>query len=81
MNYELEIDEEAIRFLEKQDKKVKERIFSKIQEAKRNPHHYFARLEGRLDYKLRVGNYRVIADITGKKIMVTCIGHRRNIYK
>ena len=81
MNYELEIDEEAIRFLEKQEKKVKKRIFFKLQEAKQNPHHFFERLEGRLDYKLRVGDYRVIADIIGKKIMVTCIGHRRNIYK
>ncbi|MBN2459289.1 type II toxin-antitoxin system RelE/ParE family toxin [Candidatus Woesearchaeota archaeon] len=81
MNYELIIDEEAIRFLEKQERNIRRRIFSKLQQAKKNPQHYFQRLEGRLDYKLRVGHYRVIADITANKIMVTLIRHRKDVYK
>lgn len=45
--------------------------------------HYFERLKGRTDYKLRIGDYRLIADIDldHQKIEVTKIGHRRNIYK
>ncbi|HLC65292.1 MAG TPA: type II toxin-antitoxin system RelE/ParE family toxin [Candidatus Nanoarchaeia archaeon] len=51
--------------------------------AKENPFHFFERLEGRGDYKLRVGDYRVIADINQKEriIAVTLIGHRKNIYQ
>jgi mRNA interferase RelE/StbE len=81
VNYELILDEEAIRFLEKQQEKIKKRIFLKLQEAKKNPHHFFERLEGRTDYKLRIGNYRAITDITEEKIIITCIGRRKNIYK
>ena len=81
--YSLDFDEEAIQFLEKQEQLIKERIFQKIQKTKENPHRYFERLEGRMDYKLRVGDYRVIADIddTVKNIQVTLIGHRKDIYK
>ena len=51
--------------------------------TKDNPFHYFERLKGRKDYKLRIGDYRVIADIeeSQNKIKVTVIGHRKNIYK
>ncbi|MFH0869633.1 MAG: type II toxin-antitoxin system RelE/ParE family toxin [archaeon] len=81
MSYELVIDEEAIRFLEKLEKRIRERIFLKLQRAKNDPFHFFERLEGRADYKLRVGDYRAIADIADSRIIVTCIGHRKSIYK
>jgi len=81
--YEVTFDEEAINFLNKLPKELRKRIFNKIISTKNNPFHYFERLEGRKDFKLRVGNYRVVADIdtNSKKIEVTVIGHRRNIYK
>jgi mRNA interferase RelE/StbE len=81
--YELIIDDKATEFLEKLEKSLAQRIFKKIQSAKENPFHFFERLEGRTDFKLRVGNYRVIADIDTSKqrIEVTEIGHRKNIYK
>lgn len=81
--YDLIFDEKAIDFLNKLDKPDKKRIFDKIISTKSNPLHFFERLKGRKDYKLRVGDYRVIADInkTSKRIEVTLIGHRRNIYK
>ena len=62
---------------------VKTRIFKKIIESKTDPLRFFEGLEGRDDYKLRVGNYRVIADINQKerRIEITKIGHRRSIYK
>jgi mRNA-degrading endonuclease RelE of RelBE toxin-antitoxin system len=64
--YEVIYDDEPINFLNKLHPNLKERI-----------------LEGRKDFKLRIGNYRVIADINQnlKKIEVTRIGHRKNIYK
>ena len=81
--YDIIFDEEAIDFLEKLPAQVKERIFNKIISTKENPLHFFERLEGRTDYKLRIGDYRAIADIeqNDKKIKVTRIGHRKNIYK
>jgi len=81
--YEIIFDEQAIGFLNKLPIQLKERIFNKIISTKENPFHFFERLEGRKDYKLRVGDYRIIADInqSNKKIEITKIGHRKNIYK
>jgi len=76
-------DDKAIEFLEKLDNKNKERIFNKIMSTKEDPFHFFEKLTKRDLYKLRVGNYRVIADINENniKILVLLIGHRKNIYK
>jgi len=81
--YEIIIDEEAIDFLNTLEKQQKERIFNKMMAARENPFHFFDRLAQRTDYKLRVGDYRIIADIDlgKKKIEGTQIGHRKNIYK
>ncbi len=81
--YTITFDTEAIEFLSKLPPKIKERIFNKIISTKVNPFHYFERLTGRIDYKLRVGDYRVIVDISqkDKTIQVILIGHRKNIYK
>lgn len=81
--YEVVFDEEAIDFLEKLERNLKERIYNKIVSTKSNPFRFFERLEGRKDYKLRVGDYRVIADINSiiKRIEVTRVGHRKNVYK
>ncbi len=81
--YKLIFDQESIEFLKKAERKLAERIWNKIMNTKENPHHFFERLTGRKDYKLRIGDYRVIADIDDnkKKIEVTLIGHRKNIYK
>jgi mRNA interferase RelE/StbE len=75
-------DEEAIKFLESLPKNVRERIFQKLLSTKENPFIYFERLSGRSDYKLRIGQFRAIADIDmkNKRIEVTIIGNRQNIY-
>ena len=83
MTYELVFDPKALAFLEKLPIELRRRIFEKTAEAKENPQHYFKRLEGRSDYKLRVGDYRVIADIRHdvRRIEVTLIDHRKRVYK
>ena len=80
--YELEFDEQAIDFLNKLPKLIGKRIFEKIRTTKPNPFHYFDRLEGKKEYKLRIGDYRVIADISRAKkvIEIIIIGHRKKIY-
>ncbi|MFH1199695.1 MAG: type II toxin-antitoxin system RelE/ParE family toxin [Candidatus Micrarchaeota archaeon] len=64
-------------------KELRQRIFEKAAAAKENPEHFFKRLEGRPDYKLRVGDYRLIADIDHgrQRIEVTLIDHRKRVYK
>ncbi|HLC63323.1 MAG TPA: type II toxin-antitoxin system RelE/ParE family toxin [Candidatus Nanoarchaeia archaeon] len=81
--YQVIFDEAAINFLNKLPNSIKERIFNKIIASKENPLRYFERLSGRQDYKLRIGDYRIIADISQeeKVIEITLIGHRKNIYK
>ncbi|MFH1442511.1 MAG: type II toxin-antitoxin system RelE/ParE family toxin [Candidatus Micrarchaeota archaeon] len=83
MTYELIFDKNAIKFLEGLPTAIRERIFNKISAAKENPNHFFERLENRSDYKLRVGDYRVIADIDHnlKRIEITLIDHRKRVYK
>ena len=80
--YEVIFDDKAIEFLEKIDKKNKERIFNKIISTKDDPFHFFEKLTKRDLYKLRVGDYRVLADISKNeiKILILLIGHRKNIY-
>jgi len=81
--YGIIFDEKAVEFLEKIEKSTRKRIYNKIISTKEDPFHYFERLTGRNEFKLRVGDYRVIADIdeSAKKISVLVIGHRKNIYK
>lgn len=48
-----------------------------------SPLHFFKRLEGRPDFRIRIGDYRAIADIdfARKMITVTAIGHRKDVYE
>ncbi len=76
-------DKKAARFLASLQKPLAIRIYKKLETAKADPFRYFERLAGRTDYKLRVGDYRAIADINAglQRIDVTKIGHRKNVYE
>jgi len=82
MNFEVIFDPEAIDFLNKLEKPIRERIYNKIITSSENPYHFFERLAERPEYKLRIGNYRVIVDINQSinTIEVTLIGHRKDVY-
>lgn len=67
--------------MSKLQKDISRRIVEKLLSTKENPFRYFQRLEGRPEYKLRIGKYRAIADIDSKTIRVTLIGHRKNVYE
>ncbi len=64
-------------------KDIQKRIIDKLTKVQIIPFRYFIRLKGRSDYKLRIGDYRLIADINKKEngIEITKIGPRKNIYK
>ncbi len=80
--YELIFDTKAIEYLKKLPKEIRKRIFNKLLKTKENPLRFFERLVERKDHKLRIGDYRIIADIDNKikRIQITLIGNRKNIY-
>ena len=82
-DFEVEYTEESLFQLRGIDIPVAKRIIKKIESTRSNPHRLFVRLVGRVEYKLRVGDYRVIVDIDENRrvIIVRSLGHRRNIYK
>ena len=81
--FEAVFSDEALSFLKKLDNKSAERIIDKIEESLDKPEHFFKRLAGREEFRLRIGDYRAIARILKqeKKIFVISIGHRKNIYE
>lgn len=83
MPSEIIYSQDAVLQLKKLDNEMVRQILERLDEAATNPHHFFKRLSGREDYKLRAGDYRVIAKILSKEntIFVLSLGHRKNIYK
>lgn len=83
ISWDVELSEEAFRDLSNLDPETSGRIIDKIEEAAGNPKHFFRRLRGQDDYKLRAGDYRVLALLLHeeKTVFIEKVGHRRNIYK
>jgi len=80
--YELKIEENAERFLKKIHKKDAEIILKKLYSIREDPFPHLKRLKGEKLWRLRVLKYRAILDIlvSGRKITVLRIGHRKNVY-
>ncbi len=83
MKFQLIFSEEALWQLKKLDNKTAKRILDKLESTTTDPVNFFERLAGREEYKLRVGDYRILARIliVDKKIFVMSIGHIKKIYK
>lgn len=74
----IQYSKQAIKFLSKQDKPTKIRIVNAINNL---PEGDVKKLQGQEGYRLRVGDYRVLFDYTGKIIYIEKIGNRGQIYK
>jgi mRNA interferase RelE/StbE len=83
VSFKVEFSEEALSQLRKLDNQSAGRILEKIGASAGDHLHFFERLAGREEYKLRVGDYRVIARILqkDKSIPIMSAGHRKNVYK
>ncbi len=83
MSYFIEWELNSADELEKLAFDVAERVLDKIEQIKENPEHFIEKMQGTPEFKLRVGDYRVILlfDKGNKKIKIQMVGHRRNIYK
>lgn len=83
MSHSVVFDEKVLDFIAGLQADKRKRIMEKIKDAKENPRHFFEKLSGRSDFKLRVGDYRLIADIddAASRIAFTYIEHRKKVYK
>lgn len=81
--YEVTYTKHAYKQLSKLPKEAAERIISALDRARIRPEQHFERLVGEELYKLRIGDYRAIAEIIqGElRILVIEVDHRSRIYK
>ncbi|HUR25715.1 MAG TPA: type II toxin-antitoxin system RelE/ParE family toxin [Candidatus Thermoplasmatota archaeon] len=74
---------QALRDLESLDTAVARRVYSKLQTVLADPPRRFERLKGADSWKLRVGDWRVLAlqSNDAKTVLVERIGHRSTVYR
>ncbi len=83
MPWRIQWTDQAIRDLSRLDRPVARRIVSKLEQAARDPLRYFSRLVGGDDYKLRIGDYRLLALLSHETttILVERVDHRSRVYR
>ena len=83
MNYELVFTRRAEKDIKTLDEITKKRIGKALLKYANDPLKYAERLtDSKLgDYRFRIGDYRVVFDMDGQRIVVLRVGHRREIYK
>jgi mRNA interferase RelE/StbE len=83
MTFKFVYSEEALSQLRKLDNATAKRIVDRLDGTLANPAHFFERLAGRDEYKLRVGDYRILARllVSENTVFILSVGHRKNIYK
>jgi len=69
--------------LESLDPPVARRIVAKLEQASGNPDRFFRRLTASDDYKLRIGDYRLLAILAyeTRTIVVERVDHRSRVYE
>ena len=80
--YSVELSKSAKKFLKKISDKDKNILLNKLYSMRENPFRYLKKLQGNKLWRLRVLKYRMIIDvvISGRRIIVLRIGHRKNVY-
>lgn len=80
--FKLEWKESAIKDTKKLEKNISSRIYKKVNELKNGFQlQDIKRLKGSDEFRLRVGDYRILFSVEGNVIIIWKVGHRRNIYK
>lgn len=83
MTYQLIYTKSASKDIQKLDAVAKRKIKNKIETYAQKPLAYAKKLANSQlgDYRWRIGNYRTVFDIEGKKIIILRVGHRKEIYR
>ena len=75
---EIQYSKQAVKFLNKQEKFTKLRIIREIEQL---PQGDVKKLQGREEYRLRIGNYRIIFIKNGEILYVEKIDNRGQVYR
>jgi len=83
MSYGVIFTETALNQLRKLERKTQERIITTLERVRLSPERYLRKLRGRPEYRLRVGEYRILILVDREKLilLVVEVGHRKNIYE
>jgi mRNA interferase RelE/StbE len=82
MKYEIEIKEEANAELRELSEDVRREIGYRLHLLQQEFSGDVKKLKGsKNEYRLRVGNYRVLFELVGKRIVVYTLGQRKDIYR
>lgn len=84
MKYEIRILRSAEKEMEKLPQIVRNRISNRILSLETNPRPKGAKkLSTRDEYRLRVGNYRILYTVSDSEsaVIIIAVGHRREVYR
>ena len=82
MMFEIKWDKRALRELFKLEKIIALRIYKKVSGLSSGfQFRDVKRIKGDNNFRLRIGDYRVLFSLENNKITIWKAGHRKNIYK
>jgi mRNA interferase RelE/StbE len=84
VNYEVHVIRSAEKEMDRLPTAVYARVSQRILNLQDNPRpRGIRKLSGRGEYRLRVGDYRVLYVVDDEKLIVTivAVGHRREVYR
>jgi mRNA interferase RelE/StbE len=83
LKYELLYTKRAARDISRLDQATKERLRTTLVQYAQSPFDYAKKMVDPAlgTYRFRIGEYKVIFDVEGNKIVVLRVGHRRKIYR
>jgi mRNA interferase RelE/StbE len=83
MTYKVYFSDHDLKQIKKLDPEVQERMLCVLERILYRPHHFVRKLAGRLGYRLRVGDYRLLLEIDDKEfaIHVNELGYRSSVYR
>ena len=82
--HSISISDEAAKQIRRLDKPIRERIRKRIRELAKTPRPAGAqRLRKRPDWRIRVGDYRIVYRIEDQElvVLVVKVGHRKDVYQ
>jgi mRNA interferase RelE/StbE len=82
MEYEMELKDEAKAALRALSEDLRQQIGYRLHLLQKNFEGDVKKLKGsKNEYRLRVGNHRVLFELVGKRIVVYTLGARKDIYQ
>ena len=83
MEYKIVFTRRATRDVSRLEPEVKEQIGDALKRYSKDPLNYARKMVDPSlgSYRFRIGDYRVIFDLEGHKLIVLRIGHRKEIYR